>query len=226
MDLAAIRQRQRPSGRVDGLLGTGWAHRYRVLHPAYRARGSGWQPVPWAEIAARTGRRFEPAHSSWHEVSGHRLHHPRPEPSWGVEPQVGPVPEVLAPVLTALVPDPASDSTRSGALLFAEWVGYDEEIAGRELTGATLVETVVDTGDGYTVWSATVSELLRLIRGAEGQGGDPADRVLANFTWSPAGDWLVVADPDLASTYVGTHTQVDGWADLEWAEVGPHAPLS
>jgi hypothetical protein len=209
------------SGGLAGLVGTGWGHHYRILHPAYDLVDRALVPVTWAEVAARRGARPDLRTAAWHDVSGFRLHHPRENPVFRVEPRVGPVPGVLGPVLAGL---PAGSG---GGVWLAEWTGFDESAAGRSLDGCVFSGTATLVGLPHSVWRSTLPAALALIARGDEPGGPGSDALLADVVRDVAGGWIVVSSPDLASTYCATREPVAHWdAGLEWLEVDRAAPVS
>jgi hypothetical protein len=62
-------------GTVAGLVGSGWQHYLRVLHPAWSDRPDGAsEAVRWADVGQRTGRSVDLSVASWFDVSGVRPH--------------------------------------------------------------------------------------------------------------------------------------------------------
>jgi hypothetical protein len=85
---------------------------------------------------------------------------------------------------------------------------------------------VPSASGGHSVWRGELGPVLAEIR-AEEEGAVSAAGVLANLVEAADGSWAVVADPDLVSTYAVTRMAVPSWPiELEWAVVGPDAPLS
>jgi hypothetical protein len=209
------------TGHLADLVGTGWSHHYRCLHPASEDRDGRRVDLRWMDVAAARGVQIDPATAEWHAVSGYRLHHPPPADTLS-EPAAGPTPSVLLPVLRTV-----AAGRKVGEVLLAEWTGYDESQAGRDLHGAVSEGVRTLARLEYSVWRTSLTQAVELIR-ADQTFRSPRDRtLLANFIWDPSEDWLVAADGDLASTYLATSFPVGHWdPELEWTEVTEDAPLS
>lgn len=208
------------TGRLPDLVGDEWAHHYRMLHPARTQRHDEGAHVRWAEVAASRGVQVDLRSAAWHDVSGYRLHHPKATDTVG-EPIAGPTSSVLLPVLCTL-----ADCRDIEEVTLAEWNGYDEKLAGRQLEGARYQGTRSMSHLEYSLWQTTVAQAATLIESDRVFGCPPDRMVLANVIWDATEDWLVVADGDLASTYVATTFAVDRWhPDLEWVEVPADVPL-
>lgn len=219
--MRTLQQLTSRTGQLADLVGTGWSHHYRCLHPAAEHRNGRRVELRWADVAAARGAQIDPATAEWHAVSGHRLHYPSPASSLS-EPVAGPTSSVLLPVLRTL-----AAGGEVGEVLLAEWTGYDESQAGRHLHGAVF-EGVRTLGRlDYSVWRTSFAGAEELIRGDQ-TFRSPRDRaILANFIWDVSEDWLVAADGDLASTYLATSIAIAHWdPDLEWVEVADDSPLS
>lgn len=206
---------------VAGLLG-GWPHAYRVLHPV-----EDWSPqqglttMRWSEIAGRRGQPFDPATASWLAVSGRRLHQTAPD-GRDVEPPVGPVAGVLIPLL-----DVIASEFDTAEVLVGEWTGYGSATAGRNLHGARREADRVLGATTFGFWRLPLSTLVSAIAAGSETTTMGPDAVLANWIEDPLGQWVVRADGDLASTYVGTSSALPDWPTvLEWTSVGSDAPLS
>jgi len=159
--------------------------------------------------------------ADWHDVSGSRLHHPKEGATVG-EPLAGPTSSVLLPILRTI-----AARCEVGEVWLAEWIGYDEDQAGRPLQGAVL-EGVRKFGRlHYSVWRTPLVQAIELIA-ADRYFRCPPDRaVLANFVWDTGENWVVAADGDLASTYVATQFAISDWApELEWVEIPENVRLS
>lgn len=206
---------------VAGLLG-GWPHAYRVLHPVeIWTPERGLATVRWSEIAARRGQSLDPATASWLAVSGRRLHLTAPD-GRDVEPAVGPVAGVLIPLL-----DVIASEFDTAEVLVGEWTGYGSATAGRHLHGARREADRVLGAATFGFWRLPLSTLVSAIAASSETTTMGPDAVLANWIADPFGRWVVRADGDLASTYVGTSSALLAWPKvLEWASVGPDAPLS
>jgi hypothetical protein len=201
---------------VGDLLGQDWPFRYRILHPAYSADGERVRARTWSEVANDRGSAPDLARAAWHDVSGVRLHSSKDGPD--TEPIVGPTAEVLVPVLHTL-------TTRFGSaeVRVAEWTGY----AGSPhfLPGAIRADDLRIGRETYAVWQTAAADLLDAARGTAATRPLGPDGLLADHVWDAAGQWLAVADGDLASTYCGTRAEVAWPAELEWVAVDAGAPL-
>lgn len=213
-----LASRSGPVRVVRDLLGSTWPYRYRILHRAFTMEDGQIAARTWRDVARTRDVVPDLARAAWHEVSGVRLHHQRG--GYDLEPVVGPTDTVLVPVLRTL-----SDEFGSEIVRLAEWTGYGAAEHPRPLAGATQAEELHLGAERYSVWLASVTDLLDLVVGADGSRTLGTSGVLANYVWDGGGCWLVVADGDLASTYCGAQQPVS-WPDtLEWSAVPLDAPL-
>lgn len=206
---------------VAGLIGA-WPHAYRVLHPV-----EVWSPDHglamrrWSEIAAGRGQLLDPATASWHAASGRRIHRTTPD-GHDIEPAVGPVVEVLVPLLEMMAREFGPSE-----VLVGEWTGYGSVTAGRHLDGARREADRLLGADTFGFWRLPVSTLVSAIAASSETTTMGSDAVVANWLEDPIGRWVIRADGDLASTYVGATLPLQAWPDvLEWTPVGADAPLS
>jgi hypothetical protein len=206
---------------VGDLLGRGWSRYYRFLHPAYDVAGARPVPIGWREVARRRGIDVDLASAAWHDVSGSRLHHPRPDAAFAAEPVAGPVSAVLLPILRSLPTTPDDE-----AVFVAEWIGYDQVASTRELAGSRRLGVRSLGSLDYSVWQSDLDTVGDLVGADAIVGPSASESVQANYVWPVSGSWLVVASPDLASTYCATRSIIDRWSPaLEWVEVSAETPL-
>jgi len=169
-------------------------------------------------VARRRSVHIDLAEADWYEASGYRLHYPRPNAAFAGEPADGPTPRVQVPLLRTLAA--VHGTARIG---LAEWDGYDGSAAGRELPGAVARGMRTFAGLEHTVWEMPFDRAIALVEETESS----AESVAANYVWDVGGEWLVVSDLDLPSTYCATTTgtPADWGPDLEWVEVSGSTPF-
>lgn len=204
---------------VADLLGD-WPYSYRVLHPvAAGMSGRGQRPgMRWSEVAEQRATTVELSSAQWHDVSGRRLHTTAPAAE-DFEPEVGPATGVLIPLLRLLAAETAEVDV-------AEWDGYGSVKAGRALDGAVRRPDRQVGRENFTVWRMPPHIAERLIQAGSETATMGSDAVLANLIEGPDDQWLVRADGDLASTYVGSRTALIHWpTSLERCSVDPGDPL-
>lgn len=209
---------------VAGLIGD-WPFYYRVLHPVVTALPGDEDLAPtatlrWSEIAAERSETIDPSSATWHSTSGRRLHQTAPD-GRDMEPAVGPVPEVLIPLLRFL-----SLEFDTAEMTVAEWAGYGSVAPGRDLAGGVRRPDRVVGADRFEVWQLSVADLVRAIGAGSESKTMGSGAVLANCVEDPDRRWVVRSDGDLASTYVGTVRPLADWpTDLEWTAAEADSPL-
>lgn len=208
------------AANVGYVTGAGWQHYYRFPHPSYDVRAGATEPVSWQTVANRRGVVIDVATASWHDASGTRLHHPKIGSPFDLEPESGPTQEVLLSVLSTLM-----DHRLAATVLIAEWTGYGSVEAGRDLRDSRSLGIRRLSGADFSVWETSDTVALQLITGGDETAEASSNSVLANYVWDAAGDWLVAANYDLASTYCGTIFPIETWSIAEWAQVHPDSPL-
>lgn len=209
---------------VAGLIGD-WPFYYRVLHPMVIAL-PGDEDLAltatqrWWEIAAERNESIDLSSATWHSTSGRRLHQTGPD-GRDMEPAVGPVPEVLIPLLESL-----SREFDTVEMTVAEWTGYGSVVPGRDLDCGIRRPDRVVGADRFEVWQIPVAALVRAVAAGRETKTMGSDSVLANCVEDPDRRWVVRSDGDLASTYVGTVRPLLNWPMvLEWTAVEADTPL-
>lgn len=195
----------RSSTAVASLVGDGWQRYWRILHPAVRIEGGHASSVPWADVARIRGVAFDPARSTWREVSGVEPHTDQLPQGIDVEPTEGADDKDLQRVVVQALVRAARD--RSVAL--AQWTGYGDAVVPR---GA---ENVVIERERYSVVTVEAPDA-------------PLPGFRANFAMGDSGLWLSAADMDLMSTYIGVAEGMDlAWpSSLEAASCDAWDPVS
>jgi len=178
---------------VGAVTGAGWQHYYRFLHPAYDVRGGATEPVSWQSVAKRRGG-VDVATASWHDVSGTRLHYPKIGSAFELEPESGPTPEVMPPVLSTLL-----DCRPAATVLIAEWTGYGGVAAERDLRDSRSLGIRRLSGADFSVWETPAATALRLIAAGNETAEASSASVLANYVWEGGGHWIVAANYDLVA---------------------------
>ena len=190
-------------GTVGGLVGELFESYVRIIHPA-KMIAEGAHPVKWSEIAAKTGRPYEPATSSFYDVSGYSLYGGVQSPMWTHEPLTG---EMRAVDMLTLIDVLRRHTARPDKIMIAVWPGFpiDVPIEGTRIYGNERE---------YLVRSAQISLALDVT----------GFRHPANL-WGPeGGEWMVTSDIALPSTFVGGSRQliaaITKIDSFETAEVG------
>lgn len=195
------------SGTVASLVGDGWGAYWRVLHPAERFDGQEYKPVRWSEIAEARGVDFDPARSTWYEVSGVEPHSDGLARSGiAVEPLEGADDASRHRLLIDFLVGSAGDETVG----LAEWAGYGD---AKPVAGAL---DVVIAREPYRVLTVGRDD-VPLSTGFR-----------ANYAVGDSGLWLVGADMDLMSTYVAVSASLTlSWpSELEVAQCSAGDRLS
>ncbi len=194
-------------GTVAGVVGNGWQRYYRFPHPAYNRVDDVVTPVSWSAVAALRGIAADVSSASWFDLSGVRPHLGRPIPGVAEEPSEGMHEQTLKPILALTLAAAAGDTT----VWTARWLGYNE------------VEDLSDeTADRVTVHhEAYVARRVEVARPGRWL-------TTANYVWGVSGHWLLCANIDCMSTYVGVREVNDlAWPDdVEVALVTPDMPVS
>ncbi len=191
---------------MASLVGVGFPAMVRVCNPAYRIVDGGGVPVRWREMAAARGVKVDLASCSFFDAAGVRLHSGDAGAGWEIEPRVGGDPRVLVEVVSVLRRFTA-DPARVGMGVWDGYAGLRDRFPGTMRVGRLAYHPtvgplgcVVDpTGWGYP----------------------------ANLAWT--GEWLMVSDVDLPSTYVAGSEELaaalvsDG--DLEAVRVDRDTPV-
>lgn len=173
----------------------------------------------WRDLLTPDGG-VDLAVATWFDVSGHRLHYPRGDATFTVEPVVGPDPDVTSAALESLLNvSPASQ------VLVAEWTGYgrvDTHVDGADYEG------VQEFLRPAHVWALSHDLAMTLALRADSSSRPDVENVIPDRIWTPAGSWVLATDTDLASSYCGSVLDMSGrWApSLEWVEVQELAPIS
>ena len=203
-----------PFGTVAGLVGDGWSHYVRVLHPARRRASDGSvEPLTWRAVAELNGRHVQLAGASWSDVGGVAPHRTQLPQGVDEEPSeaegAGPV---VARLVSALQPQGAS-------VWIGEWDGYGFRTPDQQAPHLTLNRR------GYRVRAAARDEALSLMTSHDAEGWPT---LVPNLVWAADGGWCVGADVDCMSTYVGTSLPLPDLdaLGLEWVPVGPGDRIS
>jgi hypothetical protein len=170
------------SGRIGDLIGDGWDTYWRILHPGERRDHGDYASVSWAEVARTRGVALDPALSSWREVAGVEPHTNDLPPGVDLEPTEGADDHALHWLLLDTLVRSAGDQT----VALAEWAGYGD---------ATPVVGALE--------ARIAREPYRILTVERGQLPVRAG-FRVNYAIGDSGLWLVGADIDLMSTYVGT----------------------
>jgi hypothetical protein len=187
---------------VNSLVPSGFASYVRVFHPAWRDH-CGHNLISWAEIAAATGARADPAmqlHSLVGDLGVLSREAPRPEVFARV-PEVGSLPaEVMTPLIGIL----AANTSTPDTCWFAVWEGW----------GALKPD--IRSAPTFPLPNRTYHLLRGPIQAAsESAMGAGVYNQSASLWWPEDRAWCVATEIDLNSTYIGCD---DACADAILAE--------
>jgi hypothetical protein len=155
------------------------------------------------------------AKSSWHDVSGVRLHAGKTAADWNVEPAVGPGDSDLVARLFSILIGASATST--------VWVGQWDGFAAPDEKGAGNAQWLHARGRRYRVRELDRAEAVSVLCGPGAASAEPA------IAWASSGGWLLNSDIDLPSTLVGCDHLVDAALrsaeELESVAVDPVAAI-
>lgn len=197
-----IATRVRPSahGTVAGLIPPDFAAYARVLHPAWSAAG---EPVSWRTVAGWAGTTLHPL------AQFRALSRPGPgfglgPPPWDDEPQTGSLP---ARVWRELQPVLAASTSTPGAYWFGLWDGWTYA-GGQQVAYRSEGKTIPVPHQArlqlpyreYALFSGPLSayhDIGYLLPSGQFKPCFPS------LVWPDNHEWMLAADVDLDSTYVG-----------------------
>lgn len=187
-------------GTVAGLVPTSSAAYVRVLHPAWSATG---EPVSWRTVADWAGTTLHPL-AQFRALSRPRLgfgHGPRP---WEDEPRTGSLPAGAWRSLHAAL---AGKTRTPNECWFGLWDGWTyasgQQVAYRVGSKTTSVQRQSHLElpyREYVLFSGPLSayqDIGYLLPSGQFEPCAPS------LLWPEDHEWIVVADVDLDSTYVG-----------------------
>lgn len=173
---------------VLSLVPAGFAEYVRIFHPAYRASGSGYVGVTWAEIARANGTQMHPGVQLGSITGSERYEREGQEGVFDQPPETGSVPRDLLDSLAAVL---ACHTATPSACYFAIWEGF-----GGLPADVRSAPTFSVPGRTYYLLTGPVEAVREL----------PAPSLGAqspNLWWPQDHAWCVATEIDLKSTYIG-----------------------
>ncbi len=195
-------------GTVQSLIGNRFDSYARILHPATAPDGGN---LRWSQVAHASGFAFDPARSSWYDISQQTLRNASARGRrtlWDAPPEEG-LPSTIQHVLLGILSDTQG--------LEDSLIAYVEHIGDSVLRGPGCLGIVEIHHRRFGVY----------------QHDQPLqDKVLSpnpNMWWSAKAGWLVVSDYDLPCSYVGGSSglveRILADPRLECAVVTPDTPF-
>jgi hypothetical protein len=201
-------------GDVAGLVPASFAAYARVLHPAWSASG---EPVSWRAVADWAGTTLHPL-AQFRSLSRPRSGFGRGSRPWDDEPQTGSLPTGAWQSLQAAL---AVNTSTPNACWFGMWDGWTyasgQQVAYRAAGDTLSVQRQVrlELPDReYVLFSGPLSaygDIGYLLPSGSFMPSHPS------LVWPEDHQWMVAADVDLDSTYVGGSKELV--AALEAAEI-------
>jgi hypothetical protein len=213
---AWITGKQNPSAAdtVAGLLPPGFAAYVRVLHPAWSAAG---EPVSWRTVADWAGTTLHPL-AQFRALSRPRPGFGRGPRPWEDEPRTGSLPPSAWRSLHAAL---AASTSTPNACWFGLWDGWNyatgQHIAYRVGDRTISVQRQAHMELPYREYAlfsgplAAYNDIGYLLPSGQFKPCPPS------LVWPEDHEWMVAADVDLDSTYVGASKEL--LAALEASEV-------